>query len=43
MSDYSKSSEIYDALYLARKDYDKEAEQVHAVIQERKRTGDADL
>jgi SAM-dependent methyltransferase len=38
MSEYAKSAEIYDAMYLARKDYAREAEQVHALIQEHKHT-----
>jgi SAM-dependent methyltransferase len=43
MSDYAKSAEIYDAISLAKKDYAKEAEQVHALIQEHKRTDGASL
>lgn len=38
MSEYAKSAEIYDALYLAKKDYVKEAEQVHDLIEEYKHT-----
>lgn len=38
MSEYIKSAEIYDALYLAKKDYTKEADQVHNLIEEHKRT-----
>lgn len=36
MSEYAKSAEVYDALALAKKDYGKEAEQVHTLIQARK-------
>jgi ubiquinone/menaquinone biosynthesis C-methylase UbiE len=43
MSKYAKSAEIYDAIYLAKKDYVKEAEQVHSIIQEHKRTDGNDL
>ncbi len=43
MSDYTKSAELYDALYSAKKDYSKEAEQVHAIIQEHKHTDSDDL
>lgn len=39
MADYSKSAAIYDAMYSARKDYAKEAEEIHHVIQAHKRTG----
>ena len=33
MSEYEKSAEIYDAMYLAKKDYVKEAEKVHGIIE----------
>lgn len=39
MSEYAKSAEIYDAIYLAKKDYTKEAEQMHNIIEEYKKTG----
>lgn len=32
MADYAKSAAIYDAMYSARKDYAKEAEQIHHII-----------
>ena len=38
MSEYVKSAEIYDAMYLAKKDYAKEAEQVHSLIEGHKHT-----
>ena len=38
MSEYVKSAEIYDALYLAKKNYAKEAEQVHNLIEGHKHT-----
>jgi ubiquinone/menaquinone biosynthesis C-methylase UbiE len=43
MSEYAKSAEIYDAMYLAKKDYAKEAEQVHSIIQEHKSTDGNEL
>ena len=43
MADYAKSAAIYDAMYSARKDYAKEAEQIHHIIQEHKHTGGNDL
>jgi ubiquinone/menaquinone biosynthesis C-methylase UbiE len=43
MSDYARSAEIYDAVYTAKKDYDKEAEQIHRVIQAHKHTEGNDL
>lgn len=43
MSEYAKSAAIYDALALAKKDYGKEAERVHHVIQARKHTESNDL
>jgi len=38
MSDYAQSAEFYDAMYASRKDYGKEAEQVHNLIQGHKHT-----
>jgi SAM-dependent methyltransferase len=38
MSDYAKSAKIYDAIYLAKKDYVTEAEQVHSLIGRHKNT-----
>src|SRR5436305_7179982 len=43
MSECAESAEIYDAMYLAKKDYVKEAERVHSIIQEHKRTDGNDL
>ena len=43
MAEYAQSAEIYDAMYLAKKDYVKEAERVHSIIQEQKRTDGNDL
>lgn len=43
MSDYAKSAELYDAMYASRKDYAKEAEQIHRLIQARKRASGNDL
>lgn len=43
MSEYAKSAEVYDALSLAKKDYAKEAEQIHALIQQRTRADGNDL
>jgi hypothetical protein len=37
MSKYEKSSETYDAVYVSKKDYAKEAEQVHAIVQKLKK------
>jgi hypothetical protein len=34
VSKYEKSSETYDAVYLSKKDYVKEAEQVHGIVQQ---------
>jgi SAM-dependent methyltransferase len=43
MSEYAKSSEVYDAVYAAKKDYSKEAEQAHRVIEAHKHTAGNDL
>lgn len=43
MSKYAKSAEIYDAMYLAKKDYVKEAEQVHSIIEEHKKADGNEL
>ena len=43
MSDYAKSAAVYDAMYLAKKDYGREAEQIHTLIQEQKHTDGNDL
>jgi SAM-dependent methyltransferase len=43
MSVYARSAEIYDAMALAKKDYAKEAEQIHDLIQEQKHTDGRDL
>ena len=43
MSEYAKSAEIYDAMYLAKKDYVKEAEQVRNIIQEHKKSAGKEL
>src|SRR5688572_21599330 len=43
MSEYAKSAEIYDAIYLAKKDYVKEAEQVHSIVEEHKKTAGNEL
>ena len=38
MSKYEKSSETYDAVYVSKKDYIKEAEQVHGIVQEQRKS-----
>ena len=43
MSNYDKSAEVYDAIYATKKDYAKEADKVHAIIQEYKQSNDNDL
>jgi ubiquinone/menaquinone biosynthesis C-methylase UbiE len=43
MSEYARSSEIYDAVYTAKKNYGKEAEQVHSVIAAHKHSEGNDL
>lgn len=43
MSDYAKSAALYDAMYSPKKDYAKEAEQVHKLLQAHKRTDGDDL
>jgi SAM-dependent methyltransferase len=43
MSDYAKSAELYDAMYASRKDYAREAEQIHHLIQQCKHTSGEDL
>jgi ubiquinone/menaquinone biosynthesis C-methylase UbiE len=43
MSKYEKSSEIYDAVYVSKKDYVKEAEQVHGIVQEQRKSAGNEL
>lgn len=43
MSEYARSAEVYDALSLARKDYAKEAERIHHMIQTQKHSDGNDL
>ena len=43
MSKYEKSSETYDAVYLSKKDYVKEAEQVHGIVQEQRKSAGNEL
>src|SRR5437660_2377558 len=43
MSNYDKSAEVYDAIYAAKKDYSKEADKVHAIIQEHKKSSGNEL
>ena len=43
MSKYEKSSQTYDAVYLSKKDYVKEAEQVHAIVQEQRKSAGNEL
>ena len=43
MSKYEKSSETYDAVYVSKKDYVKEAEQVHGIVQEQRKSAGNEL
>ena len=43
MSKYEKSSQTYDAVYVSKKDYVKEAEQVHAIVQQQRKSAGNEL